>query len=105
MLDEWGRSQSPLLLKGFPTSVLEHLRPPRDLVAFLSQKCLESVEPTLKVQHAPTVQRQILNNSQSRETLNPPVQCLITRLFVRLLWQQWQGKIVGLSLMKINMKQ
>lgn len=78
--DERGPNQSPCLFKAFPTSVLEHLRLPRVLVAFLWQKYLENVEPILKILHAPTVQRQILNNTQSRETLGAPTECLISAI-------------------------
>jgi hypothetical protein len=70
-------NQSLSLFKALPTSEPEYLRPPRVLVSFLWQKYLENVEPILKILHAPTSQRQILNNTEYGETLGTPTECLI----------------------------
>lgn len=75
--DDGSLNQSPSLFKSLPTAVVEYRCPPRVLVSFLWQKYLENVEPILKILHTPTVQRQILNNTQSRETLGAPTECLI----------------------------
>lgn len=78
--DEWDLNQSPSLFKALPTSALEYLRSPRVLVSFLWQKYLENVEPILKILHASTVQRQILNNTQSREIVGAPTECVISAI-------------------------
>ncbi|CAG8898913.1 unnamed protein product [Penicillium egyptiacum] len=75
--DERVLNQSPPLFKALPTSALEYLRPPRVLVSFLWQKYLENVEPILKILHTPTFQRQILSNTEYREALGAPTECLI----------------------------
>lgn len=71
--DDGSLNQSLPLSKSLPTSVVEYRCPPRVVVSFLWQKYLENVEPILKILHAPTVQRQILNSIQSRET----TECLL----------------------------
>ena len=75
--DDGSLNQSQSLFKSLPTSVVEYRCPPRVVVYFLWQKYLENVEPILKILHTPSVQRQILNKAQSRETLGAPTECLI----------------------------
>ena len=78
--DDGSLNQSLSLFKSLPTAVVEYRWPPRVLVSFLWQKYLENVEPILKILHTPTVQRQILNNTQFRETLGSPTECLISAI-------------------------
>jgi hypothetical protein len=41
---------------------------------------VENVEPILKIMHPPTVQRQILKNTQCQQTLGASTECLISAI-------------------------
>lgn len=52
-------------------------RPSSELIAFLWQTYLERVEPVLKVFHAPTVQKQVMDFIRGRGFVDPPTMCMI----------------------------
>jgi hypothetical protein len=54
---------------------------PSELIAFLWQTYLERVEPVLKVFHAPTVQKQVMDLIQGRGFVDPSTMCVIFAIY------------------------
>ncbi|KAK9235015.1 fungal-specific transcription factor domain-containing protein [Lipomyces kononenkoae] len=69
------------LFKAPLTSALESLHPPTELISFIWQKYLESVEPVLKVFHAPTVQKQIVDFIRGRGALETATECVMFAIY------------------------
>ncbi|KFY49829.1 hypothetical protein V495_00440 [Pseudogymnoascus sp. VKM F-4514 (FW-929)] len=55
--------------------------PSSELIAFLWQTYLERVEPVLKVFHAPTVQKQVMDFIRGRGFVDRPTTCLIFAIY------------------------
>lgn len=69
------------LFKNPLTSALECFHPPTALISLIWQKYLESVEPVLKILHAPTVQKQIVDFIRVRGAIDPPTECMIFAIY------------------------
>jgi hypothetical protein len=63
------------------TSALESLHPPTGLISSIWQKYLESVEPVVKILHAPTVQKQMVDFIRGRGVLDPPTECVMFSIY------------------------
>ncbi|KAK6540431.1 hypothetical protein TWF694_009226 [Orbilia ellipsospora] len=63
------------------TTALECLHPPTILISFIWQKYLESVESVLKILHAPSVQKQIVDFIRGRRILDPPTECMMFAIY------------------------
>lgn len=67
--------------KALPDLALESLRPPPILIISLWQNYIQNVDPILKILHAPTTQRQIMDKSRGREVHSPPAECLMFAIY------------------------
>ncbi|KAI9042809.1 transcription factor domain-containing protein [Aspergillus affinis] len=74
-------SQLRSLFKSEPVSSLEYLRPSPVTVPFLWQKYLENVDPLLKIFHAPTIQKQVMNLVRGRKNHDFPAECLMFAIY------------------------
>lgn len=63
------------------TSAFQSLHPPSELISFIWQTYLERVEPLLKIFHAPTVQKQIVDFIRGRGFLDPPTECVMFAIY------------------------
>ncbi|KAK9366313.1 fungal-specific transcription factor domain-containing protein [Lipomyces kononenkoae] len=63
------------------TSTLESLHPATRLISFMWQKYLDSVEPVLKILHAPTLQKQIVDFIRDRGALDLPTECVMFAIY------------------------
>lgn len=82
-------SHSPvngLLLQPSPFALdsslpLDSLHPPPAMIPFMWQTYLETVDPVLKIFHAPTVQKQIMSRIRGRRVHDPSAQCLMFAIY------------------------
>ncbi|TQB75450.1 hypothetical protein MPDQ_002743 [Monascus purpureus] len=64
-----------------PSLPLDSLHPPSAMIPFMWQTYLETVDPVLKIFHAPTVQKQIMSRSRGRRVHDSSVQCLMLAVY------------------------
>ncbi|PLB45044.1 hypothetical protein P170DRAFT_513118 [Aspergillus steynii IBT 23096] len=76
-----GDTQLRSLFKSDPVPRLETLRPSPVTVSFLWQKYLENVDPLIKIFHAPTLQRQVMNLVRGRRNNGYPDECLMFAIY------------------------
>lgn len=62
-------------------SSLKSIHPPTELILFLWQRYLESVDSVLKILHPSKVQRQIIGFVRDRDALDPSMHCLIFAIY------------------------
>ena len=69
------------LLLPRPAIDLNSLRPTPVMIALLWQKYLDNVDPVIKIFHAPSVQKLVMDVVRGRESLDLPSECLLFAIY------------------------
>lgn len=73
--------QSDFAPREHSVPISQSVHPSPTTILFLWQQYLERVHPVLKIVHAPSAQRQIIEFLQDRQSVGPPVHCLLFAVY------------------------